>query len=187
MGNGILSAVIDEMHAEFREKNGCDPLYARCIIQDLDTGEEREAVVMLSEEADNGIDEYVDLRLGSVSELKDFTGEGRFEDFCITHLKSFEGKDYFSDGDLTAKQRQLVSQLENLLYELEANDVFIVHNPERGTLSAVNVSDYNDHCVLYDSNEIPNNTTDITEREYVMRCDIPHRAECDRILGVMDC
>lgn len=84
----------------------------------------------------------------------------------------------------TQKQMDLLKKLEHLLSELEANDVFLVHQTEMGCLSAFNVADYNEHSVLYDTNEMPNETIDITNTMYVLNNDIPHQYKsCDKVLG----
>lgn len=82
------------------------------------------------------------------------------------------------------KQMDLLKKLEHLLTELEANDVFLVHQTEQGCLSAFNVADYNEYSVLYDTNEIPNGATDITDTMYAVEGYIPHQYEsCDKVLG----
>ena len=85
------------------------------------------------------------------------------------------------------KQMDLLKKLEHLLVELEANDVFLVHQTEMGCLSAFNVADYNEYSVLYDTNEIPNGATDITDTMYSVKGYIPHQYEsCDKVLGGYD-
>lgn len=79
----------------------------------------------------------------------------------------------------TPKQMELLKKLEHLLYELEANDVFLVHQTEQGCLSA-----FNGYSVLYDSNEIPSFATDITDTMYVVNGYVPHQYKsCDKVLG----
>lgn len=82
------------------------------------------------------------------------------------------------------KQMELLKKLEHLLTELEANDVFLVHQTEMGCLSAFNVADYNEHSVLYDTNEMPNDAVDITDTMYEVNGYVPHQYKsCDKVLG----
>ena len=82
------------------------------------------------------------------------------------------------------KQMELMKKLEHLLTELEANDVFLVHQTEMGCLSAFNVADYNEHSVLYDTNEMPNDAVDITDTMYEVNGYVPHQYKsCDKVLG----
>ena len=85
------------------------------------------------------------------------------------------------------KQMDLLKKLEHLLAELEANDVFLVHQTEDAWLSAFNVAAFKGYSILYDSNEIPNFAADITDTMYVVDGYVPHQYKsCDKVCGHID-
>jgi hypothetical protein len=87
--------------------------------------------------------------------------------------------------DFSPKQMELLKKLEDLLVELDANGVFLVHQTELANLSAYNIEGFTGGMsVLYDTNEIPNDAVDVTDSMYMVDVYLPHQYKsCDKVLG----
>lgn len=181
---------IDSLHMDYVNKHGVEPMFAYCTITWEDTMEETDVTIKLSRDIDDEIDDSVFFYCDGIEKLKALT-EGFGEDFKVTGVIAFDtitkSDNTNQIKDFNPKQLELLKKLEHLLAELDANDVFLVHQTEMGCLSAYNVEGFTEKSVLYDTNEMPVNAIDITDSMYVLNCDVPHQYKsCDKALGWTD-
>lgn len=175
---------IDSLHEAYVYKHGVEPMFAYCTITLKDTTEETDVTIRLSSDVDDEADDSIFFYCNGIEHLKRLT-EDNGEDFIVTGVIGFDTiTKQDNTTDFSRKQLDLLEKLEYLLAELEANDVFLVHQTEMGCLSAYNVKGFTEKSVMYDTTETPINAIDITDSMYVLNVNVPHQYHtCDKALG----